>query len=524
MTEYLFSRTDLHPGPTIVEHEGMVFFDLWKTRQDPFAVLEEGDTMWWVDQADRRIRLELRVANLLTAEYSSLDGALQLLRQAYGLFPEDLTAYAFEGKRPTQGQLLAWSADIAAQVDVALPAGVHLGRNGYRRLDADLTAELRAAGLPEPATVLLVPSPPWMHTDGLTSPLSQPPRRYIPVPVRRQVLARDGATCQQCGRSELDVPLHLDHIHPFSRGGTNEADNLQVLCIDCNLAKGATPGDGGVAHSGSRALLGELARLLGRPLPDDDAGIPALIAAGVAAGHAEQAVDAAVAVYRHPGATDELVRDVVDALAEVPPPLDGRVECIELTCFGDDAELLAAAERWITSPDPITAAAGALQLVDVDVDDERADELLAIALACDDPVLAGEAELFRLARLAGDEDRDTDELVAEIIDGLRALAGTDVAGLRAEASYHLAALLFEERIGIDPIDDVVDEALRYAKQALAADDPDDVARACILLSDITGVWSTDLARRYAEHARAIAHDVALLIEVDDRLHELRAPA
>jgi 5-methylcytosine-specific restriction endonuclease McrA len=54
-----------------------------------------------------------------------------------------------------------------------------------------------------------------------------------------QVLARDMWTCQSCRRStrEHGVVLHVDHILPRSRGGTDELRNLQTLCLKCNLGK-----------------------------------------------------------------------------------------------------------------------------------------------------------------------------------------------------------------------------------------------------------------------------------------------
>lgn len=59
-------------------------------------------------------------------------------------------------------------------------------------------------------------------------------RRTITPTMRRKVLKAYNATCVRCG-SESN--LHIDHIIPFSHGGTTTFDNLQVLCAPCNLRK-----------------------------------------------------------------------------------------------------------------------------------------------------------------------------------------------------------------------------------------------------------------------------------------------
>ena len=44
--------------------------------------------------------------------------------------------------------------------------------------------------------------------------------------------------CACCGKNLRDK-YHLDHIIPISRGGKNIDSNIQLLCVTCNLTKGA---------------------------------------------------------------------------------------------------------------------------------------------------------------------------------------------------------------------------------------------------------------------------------------------
>ncbi len=63
--------------------------------------------------------------------------------------------------------------------------------------------------------------------------------RYIPASLRVSVLTRDNYKCVFCGRTSTQVQLEVDHIKPFSKGGSHEIKNLQTLCIECNRGKGA---------------------------------------------------------------------------------------------------------------------------------------------------------------------------------------------------------------------------------------------------------------------------------------------
>lgn len=68
---------------------------------------------------------------------------------------------------------------------------------------------------------------------------------YLGAPwreLRYRALKLHGGACQCCGaRASVRRPLHVDHIKPRSRFPELELvlSNLQVLCEDCNLGKGA---------------------------------------------------------------------------------------------------------------------------------------------------------------------------------------------------------------------------------------------------------------------------------------------
>lgn len=63
-------------------------------------------------------------------------------------------------------------------------------------------------------------------------------RTHIPRGLRHEVFKRDNYTCCECGATKEDgVTLHIDHIIPVSKGGTDELSNLQTLCKACNLNK-----------------------------------------------------------------------------------------------------------------------------------------------------------------------------------------------------------------------------------------------------------------------------------------------
>lgn len=66
-----------------------------------------------------------------------------------------------------------------------------------------------------------------------------PPRQRQPIPrdVRLAVFSRDGGRCVECSSN---FEIQYDHVIPWSMGGADTVENLQLLCSTCNQRKGAT--------------------------------------------------------------------------------------------------------------------------------------------------------------------------------------------------------------------------------------------------------------------------------------------
>lgn len=62
-------------------------------------------------------------------------------------------------------------------------------------------------------------------------------RKEISIRRRFLVFKRDQFACVLCGRSGIGVKLEVDHKVPVSKGGSNNLDNLQTLCYECNRGK-----------------------------------------------------------------------------------------------------------------------------------------------------------------------------------------------------------------------------------------------------------------------------------------------
>jgi len=63
------------------------------------------------------------------------------------------------------------------------------------------------------------------------------PRQAHPF-TRRNLIRRDRATCQYCGKQPGQAQLSVDHVVPRSKGGATSWENCVLACLRCNHRKG----------------------------------------------------------------------------------------------------------------------------------------------------------------------------------------------------------------------------------------------------------------------------------------------
>ncbi len=153
-------------------------------------------------------------------------GSLEKAHEAAGLDGSHL-------KRFTDGELLKMLADL----------WIITSKEAAR---SPITADVAKYGLPICSRTFIERFGSWINALSAASqasygrtvlPFVKPHRRKNISPrTRFFVFKRDLYTCRLCRRA--GVELELDHIIPVSQGGSNNIDNLQALCAQCNKGKG----------------------------------------------------------------------------------------------------------------------------------------------------------------------------------------------------------------------------------------------------------------------------------------------
>ena len=97
----------------------------------------------------------------------------------------------------------------------------------------------------EPALLIIIAVLVWLffrrrRRSRATESTGQPtPRSHIPAGVEWRVIKKAKGRCKDCGCTAEDgFKMHIDHIVPLAKGGTNAFDNLCLRCERHNLGKG----------------------------------------------------------------------------------------------------------------------------------------------------------------------------------------------------------------------------------------------------------------------------------------------
>jgi hypothetical protein len=64
-------------------------------------------------------------------------------------------------------------------------------------------------------------------------------RPAISMSQKLRIMKKTDFKCAICKADLTEKEPHIDHIIPLSKGGGNSEANLQALCWQCNLSKGA---------------------------------------------------------------------------------------------------------------------------------------------------------------------------------------------------------------------------------------------------------------------------------------------
>ncbi len=72
------------------------------------------------------------------------------------------------------------------------------------------------------------------------APAAATVNHYRDPELRDELFERDEWKCRYCGEGLSRETASLDHIHPVSKGGNDDPDNLAACCLMCNSLKSGT--------------------------------------------------------------------------------------------------------------------------------------------------------------------------------------------------------------------------------------------------------------------------------------------
>jgi hypothetical protein len=114
--------------------------------------------------------------------------------------------------------------------------GFPVSSDTYTRRFGSWRAALRRACDSVHAGDAIVSSPQLPSSLAHTASVVAEPRS-LSLRKRFLVMKRDSFSCVLCSASGQGVRLEVDHRVPKARGGSDDIDNLQMLCFGCNRGK-----------------------------------------------------------------------------------------------------------------------------------------------------------------------------------------------------------------------------------------------------------------------------------------------
>ena len=126
------------PGmPTRAEVADGFHWNLWKTRQVPFAELSHGTDIVLVDSwpGEGRLTWQVRATDVVAAPYATRGGAVRLVATGLGPKRSVVRNHDDTAGRPDAGYALAWNTRPIRRLDLPRPADMTFLRNGWLRVD-----------------------------------------------------------------------------------------------------------------------------------------------------------------------------------------------------------------------------------------------------------------------------------------------------------------------------------------------------------------------------------------------------
>ena len=119
------------------------------------------------------------------------------------------------------------------------PTDSYFTKEVYKRAREIIVLEeerIRQAILAQREAAILGSQPKINTINARSTTYSSSRSRYIRNDVKAEAMRRAMGRCQRAGCGSTN-DLQFDHRIPFSRGGSNDVENIQVLCGVCNRRK-----------------------------------------------------------------------------------------------------------------------------------------------------------------------------------------------------------------------------------------------------------------------------------------------